>query len=135
MATRARDVAELEITKRKSDLRAKFYELATTFALGLVVTLQTENGGMPAEMKLDRKELAAKAAYDALHSCGDILVAPLTLNSKEALLSSFCLLLSFANADTESKMSDQDRASITPIAASLSTWLPTITVQVWHLDV
>jgi hypothetical protein len=66
MSTHLKLIAQLEIKKRNEALQAKFFSLATTFALGLIVVEQTKNGGPEAASNLNRKKLSHKAAYDAL---------------------------------------------------------------------
>ena len=64
-------ITGLEISKRQQKLQVKFFDFVTIFALIIVLTKQTQDGGMHDSTKLSRRELPVKAAYNTLTDTPD----------------------------------------------------------------
>jgi hypothetical protein len=131
MSAHSKLIAQLEIQKRIKVLQAKFFSLATTFALGLIVVEQTKNGGPNAASTLNRKELLQKATYDALRDFPTETLLLLSFNSTEALLTAFSTTNVYDNAAIESKMVESDSDLIKPLITRLIEWLPLLSTDVW----
>ncbi len=131
MSAHAKLVAELEIKKRLEALQAKFFSLATIFALRLVVEEQTKNGGPNAASTLTRNELLQKATYDALCDLWSDTLLLLHFNNSEALLSAFSTTNVFDNNAIKGKMAQCNSDLIKPLITNLIMWLPIFSTNIW----
>ena len=132
MADFAKNVAKLEIKNRQKQLTVLVHELATTFALGLVITKQTRTS--PIGLTFDRKELAAKAIYDAFGDLPTNLAAFLAIPAGDTIQGDFAKHTKFVNADIEDKISESDSQFIKSIANELHQSIPAMTINIWQRE-
>lgn len=134
MAEYAKDVAELEITRRKKDLHAKFFDFVVTFALGRVIIKEIKDGGIGEASKLDRNELSLKSAFDALKDLSEPQATSLMFEKVETMLVEFKSVKNFDDAAVETKMDVTDSEFIKPIMNNLHTWIPQVTAEIWNKE-
>ena len=132
MAGFAKSVAKLEIKNRRKQLTVLVYELATTFALGLVITKQTRTS--PIGLTFDQKELAAKAIYDAFGNLPTNLASFLAIPAGDTIQSDFAKHMKFINADVEDKISKSDSQFIKSITNELHRSIPAMTIKIWQRE-
>jgi len=131
MSAHSKFIAQLKVKKRKEALQAKFFSLATTFELGLIVVEQTKNGGPDAASKLNVKELPHTAVYDALRDLPKETLPPLSFANTEAMLTTFSTTTVYDNAVIKARMHESDINLIKPLITKLIGWLPILTTDVW----
>ena len=132
MAGFAKSVAKLEIKNRQKQLTVLVHELATTFALGLVITKQTRTS--PTGLTFDRKELATKAIYDAFGDLPTDLANFLAIPAGDTIQGHFAKHMNFVNVDTENKITESDSQFIKCITNELHRSIPAMTIKIWQRE-
>ena len=134
MAAHARNIARLEIAKRQGKLASMYFDLATTFALGLVVAKQTEFPMAASGLQLSRDQLVSKATFDALRDSPPELFPFFALADATALAAAFAAQHPYDDAAVADAMSELDNDFLKGVINDLNRWLPPASLHIWTAE-
>ena len=135
LAGLAKDVAELEVSLRKTQLRHNMFELLKSIALAQIITEEVRADGLPDGVVLTREERADKIAFDVLAHATIAVSTSLALPNATQLTADFSEHILFDDETCTAGMSTQDTAFNEPIVTKITTWLPLLTTTLWdHVD-
>ncbi len=128
-------IKQLEIKKRQEQLQVLFFNIAHTWAAGLVIE-QEFMIGIPADGQLDSDLLAKKVTFDALKGDEYLSVArALWYQDVHSMLVHFKKVHSYDDAGIDTMTRDEDEAFAEPLKKQLAKDVISITVGIWNSEV
>ena len=129
IAQHAKIITGLEISKCQQKLLGKLVDFVSIFALGLIMTKQTQDGNMDDGMKLSCTELPTKAAYNPMTDTPTKLANSLAFPNLKAPLRVFAIQQQFDKNTIEDKIVQPDNHFLKNPTNSLNSWVPNIIMK------